>query len=198
MQVNHVRYHPRQEWRILAVICHHLNTPMACLFSGTDPQAIRCRKLLCYILARAGYALADISQALNQRYATVLQAVLYVEARPALVREGRRLMEIALPFDQDDCERTFLDGGYVALILQQLAHELCELVSTRDADAIRAYVGGTLLGRPQRSGPQAIWGLWVLARQPAARTIVDDVLRIWGLSAYVGLIDLQLQRTGMR
>jgi hypothetical protein len=195
-QVNTGRYHPRREWRILALVCYHLDTPLAALFSGTDPQAIHCRRLLCYVLARAGYTIADISQALNQRYVHVLQAVLYVEARPALEREGRRLLEIALPVDQDDCERTFLDTATVALIVQQLAHELGGLVSPRDSGAVRAYVGGTLLGRPQSSGAQAIWGLWMLGRHAAARTIVDDVLRIWGLGSYVGLIDLHLQRTG--
>ncbi len=183
----------------MALVCHHLHTPLARLYDGTDPQAVRSQKLLCYVLARAGYAIADISQAVNQRYSSVMHAVLYVEARPALARQGRRLTEIALPFDQDDCERTFLDSAYVALILQQLAHELRGLVSPREVDAVGAYVGSTLLGRPRhQSGALAIWGLWTLSRESAARAIVNDVLRIWGLSTYVGLIDLQLQRTARR
>jgi hypothetical protein len=68
----------------------------------------------------------------------------------------------------------------------------------RDVRAVRAYVCGTLLGRERVSSAQAAWGLCVLVACPRIRAHVEDVLHTWGLPAYCGLIDVQLQQAGVR
>ena len=182
--------------RIIAASCRYLEIDWDRIRGRRrDHDTAQARHLLCYVLARAGYTMAHISRLLNRNHSTVGHALQHVEQNAGLAAEGQRLAEAVLPCvgEADDNPR-----GLLRAVSRGLVQTLLGAVALREVRAIRAYVCGTLLCWERVPAPQAAWGLYVIAARPGVRTAVEDVLQTCGLSAYSGLIDLQLQRAGLR
>jgi hypothetical protein len=189
----------RREWRIIALASVYLDVSWHRIRSNmSDHRTAKGRQLLCYVLARAGYRPVQISRMLGQNYTTVCRAVRQVEHDATLGREGRRLAEAILPIASGEPGSNPISAMHLKVLSRTLMRGLLGTVSLQDMRAIRAYVCGTLLGRERVPAAQAMWGLWLLARHPGARAVVDEALDTWALCPYRGLIDAQMQRMGMR
>jgi hypothetical protein len=187
----------RQAWRILALVCQQLQRSWPDLCTGTDWSAVRARSLLCAVLTQAGYSLAQISQLLPQPHHDLAHALLVLQQHPALAHEAGRLAAVVLPFACGEGDLADLASTHRTVIAAEIAAELEGVLSPGERDAVSHYIRATLFGCTRAAGPEAIWGIWVLAQRQAARAVVDEILVSWGLRAYCGLIDLQLQRTGL-
>jgi hypothetical protein len=125
----------------------------------------------------------------------VVHALQQVEQSPMLLLRGRQLVQEALPLVEDT---DALDTPPDQMIARVLLRALTECGERADVPAVRAYVLGTMLGRERVEHTQAAWGLHVIASRPSVRAAVETALAACGLTAYRGLIDLQLQQAGVR
>lgn len=163
-----------------------------------DQDTVEARQLLCYLLSRAGYTVAAIARLLERNHSTVLHAISRVERSDTLIDAGQRLVGAVLPLVCEPDKQMSLGMLPIQAISRSLLRSLLGTAPLHDVRAVRAYVCGTLLGRERVPALQAAWGLCVIASRPYVRTIVEEVLQACGLPAYRGLIDLQLQRAGVR
>lgn len=193
----HVPLASRLAWRILALACQHLNLSWHDLTTGTDWTAVRSRSVLCAVLTEAGYTLAQISQLVQQPYSVLAHTLLVLQRHPALAHEGNHLAALVVPVARGEGDLADLAGIHLAVMVEEITTALAAVLAPGECAAVRRYLRGTLFGGTRAAGPEAIWGIWVLARQQAARAVVDHVLVSWGLRAYCGLIDLQMERVGL-
>jgi hypothetical protein len=185
--------------RIIALATHYLGVDWDRLLSRRrDQDTVEARQLLCYVLGRAGYTAAGIARLLDRNHSTILHAIRQVEGSDALLDEGQRLATTVLPLAGEDGTGRPLSDIPLRAVSRSLLRALLGRASLRDVRAVRAYVCGTLLGRERVSSSQAAWGLCVLVARPRLRARVEDVLQTCGLPAYCGLIEVQLQRVGVR
>ena len=188
----------REGW-IIAAVCRDLEVSEERVRGQTrDHETVQARQLLCYVLYRAGFSISHVARLLTRDHSTVLHAVRQVERRATLAEEGQRLATAVLPFSNEPTWSGTEGAVPVQAVSFALGHALEDALLVRDMQAVRAYVCGTLLGRERVPAVQAAWGLHLVAAQPRVRVAVEEVLSLCGLPAYRGLIDLQLQRVGLR
>jgi DNA-binding CsgD family transcriptional regulator len=180
---------------IIMLIAGYLDIDPGRLLGRTrDQESAGARQFLCYVLLEAGYSLAQIARRVGRDHSTVRHAVQRVARQPNLAREGQQLASAAK-------HGVLVTGGAPMdtaqhqAIARLLAHALAHVVSPRDSRAVQIYVS-TLFGHYRGPAPLAAWGLRVIGTQARAWATVNDVLAACNLSAYCGLIELQLQHVG--
>ncbi len=139
--------------RIIAATCRYMEIDWDRIRGRRrDHDSAQARHLLCYVLAHAGYTMAQTSRLLNRSHSTVGHALQRVEHNVRLATEGQRLTEAVLPCmgEADDNPR-----GLHRAVSRALVQALLGAVALREMRAIRAYVCGTLLGWEQVPAPQA-------------------------------------------
>jgi len=184
-----------REARIVAAACRELGLTAEDLFSRKrDQETVTGRQLLYFVLSHAGCRVTQIAATLERHHSTVVAGLKKVERNTALRSEGERVTALVVPF-----LGAARDGVLpVATIAQAVTRALRTKAPPHERAAVRAYVCGALLGREQVPATQAAWGLCLLTMHPEWRTVVEEVLMDCQLAAYAGLIDVQLQRTGIR
>jgi hypothetical protein len=180
--------------RLIEVACLHLAVSREALVGPRRNREIAAaRKLVCYVLRRAGYSAFQIGLRLGRNHSTVVHALRRVEQTPILVEQAAELIEMVLPFAGED-------GKPVPSVAQALSRvvlrSLMGLVALREVHAARAYVLGRLLARERVDNALAATGLLVIAIRPAVRLALEEALANCGLSAYAGLIPLHLRQAG--
>jgi hypothetical protein len=187
----------RQAWRILALVCQQLQRSWPDRCTGTDWSAARARSLLWAVLTQAGYSLAQINQLLPQPHHDLAHAFPVMQHHPALAHEAEQLAAVVLPVARGAGDLADLASTHRTVVAAEIAAGLEGVLSSGERDAVSHSTRATLFGCTRAAGPEAIWGIWVLAQRQAARAVVDDILVSWGLRGYGGLVDLQLQRAGL-
>jgi hypothetical protein len=184
-----------REARIIAAVCRELGIAWEDLYSRKrDQETATSRKLLYFVLYKAGYSRAHIAALLARHYSTVVDGLRKVECNVTLSSEGARLAALVLPFDGEAAGRPVP----LHTLSRALVRALQGVAPRREVAAMRAYVCGTLLGRERVPATQALWGLYVLKLRPAWRMIVEELLVGCGLAAFCDLIDVQVQQAGLQ